>query len=127
MLTAPFSYLEPCGIIERQQICWKHACLNYKGCDLETLDTGDVTQPNTTVVNIVNRACPIDSPNATIYNFGIYLYAHQSGMTRSTKFIPKMLHGFWWGLRNLRFAITILFDFLFCFLSNDFLCSFWQN
>lgn len=98
--------------VERQLKCWIHACPNDKGCDLGPIyswncaDDSRFRKPNMTVINLINKSCPIDLPNATIFDFGIYLYAIQYGMTRSENIVLKMLQGFWWGLRNLRFAHT---------------------
>lgn len=46
-----------------------------------------------------------DPTDKKSFNFGIYVYALQSNFTRSTYFPRKFLQSFWWGLRNLRFAL----------------------
>ena len=52
--------------------------------------------------NTRNDFCPINPPNATVFDFGIFLGALQSGITASTDFPKKILLCFGWSLRNLR-------------------------
>ncbi|CAB4301040.1 unnamed protein product [Prunus armeniaca] len=84
-----------------QQIisCWEHACRHGNGCGATTLDCHDYqTSRNITVLN---NFCPIDPPNATLFDFGIYLNVLQSGALWSTDYPLKFLNSFCWGLRNL--------------------------
>ncbi|KAG5251703.1 cyclic nucleotide-gated ion channel [Salix suchowensis] len=53
--------------------------------------------------------CPFIHPdqiqNSTVFNFGIFIDALDSGVVGSTYFPRKFFYCFWWGLRNLRFGI----------------------
>ncbi|BBG97880.1 hypothetical protein Prudu_007137, partial [Prunus dulcis] len=84
-----------------QQIirCWEYACGYGNGCGATTLDCHD----HQTSRNIIalNNFCPIDPPNATLFDFGIYLNVLQSGALWSTDYPLKFLNSFCWGLRNL--------------------------
>ncbi|KAK1578322.1 hypothetical protein Q3G72_029351 [Acer saccharum] len=41
------------------------------------------------------------TPNTTLFDFGIFLDALQSGVVESTYFPTKFFYCFWWGLQNL--------------------------
>ncbi|KAF9667380.1 hypothetical protein SADUNF_Sadunf15G0017000 [Salix dunnii] len=84
--------------IERETNCWRKACGKKPGCKREILfcdgDVGDVT--------FLDNYCPIQTPNETIFNFGIFLDALQSGVVSSSMDFPqKFFYCFWWGLQNL--------------------------
>ncbi|MBA0709109.1 hypothetical protein Golax_024173 [Gossypium laxum] len=49
----------------------------------------------------LNQSCPIQTPNTTLFNFGIFLNALQSGVVESENFPEKFFYCFWWGLQNL--------------------------
>ncbi|WJX34165.1 Cyclic nucleotide-gated ion channel 1 [Trifolium repens] len=53
------------------------------------------------IATFLNASCPIQSPNTTLFNFGIFLDALQSGVVGSTDFPQKFFYCFWWGLKNL--------------------------
>ncbi|CAL2242603.1 unnamed protein product [Prunus armeniaca] len=79
--------------------CWEHACRYGNGCGAITFNCHDhQTLKNITVLN---NLCPIDPPNATLFDFGIYLNVLQSGALWSTDYPLKFLNSFCWGLRNL--------------------------
>ncbi|CAL8124906.1 unnamed protein product [Prunus armeniaca] len=79
--------------------CWEHACGYGNGCGATTFNCHDhQTSRNITVLN---NLCPIDPPNATLFDFGIYLNVLQSGALWSTDYPLKFLNSFCWGLRNL--------------------------
>ncbi|KAF5947553.1 hypothetical protein HYC85_013510 [Camellia sinensis] len=50
---------------------------------------------------LLNTSCPIQTPNTTHFDFGIFLSALQSGIVGSTDFPQKFFYCFWWGLQNL--------------------------
>ncbi|KAL9374776.1 hypothetical protein Peur_031655 [Populus x canadensis] len=85
--------------IERETNCWRKACGKNSGCKPELLFcdsdvVGDVT--------FLDDHCPIQTPNETIFNFGIFLDALQSGVVLSSMDFPqKFFYCFWWGLQNL--------------------------
>ncbi|KAJ6760281.1 CYCLIC NUCLEOTIDE-GATED ION CHANNEL 15-RELATED-RELATED [Salix purpurea] len=84
--------------IERETNCWRKACGKNPGCKREIFfcdgDVGDVT--------FLDDSCPIQTPNETIFNFGIFLDALQSGVVLSSMDFPqKFFYCFWWGLQNL--------------------------
>ncbi|KAG0499873.1 hypothetical protein HPP92_004564 [Vanilla planifolia] len=82
--------------IEREDACWKHACSINK-CKIKSwyCRVGKV-QDNSFIVN----ACPIQNPNISIFDFGIYLQALQN-IVQSRNFVQKFFYCFWWGLQNL--------------------------
>lgn len=87
--------------IERETTCWKTACDNLNGCNRDTLYCGHDAGDGGTI-KYLNESCPILTPNETIFNFGIFLEALQSGVVASNDFPEKFFYCFWWGLQNLR-------------------------
>ncbi|KAM5587186.1 cyclic nucleotide-gated ion channel 1 [Rosa sericea] len=83
--------------IQRETSCWNQACRTIAGC-MPKYDCGHSFSLNST---LINKLCPIDNPNATLFNFGMFLDILQSGNTGSTNFSTKFFYSFWWGLRNL--------------------------
>ena len=89
--------------IERETACWHKACKNQSGCGRSSFScahSGNYT--------FLDDLCPINAPNSTLFNFGIFLEALQSGVVQSSNLPTKFFFCFWWGLRNLRFACARL-------------------
>ncbi|KAK5834651.1 hypothetical protein PVK06_010327 [Gossypium arboreum] len=83
--------------VEREFTCWKGACGNNTTCHRSFYcDNGD-----SYFRTLLNQSCPIQTPNSTLFNFGIFLDALQSGIVESKDFPEKFLYCFWWGLQNL--------------------------
>lgn len=80
--------------------CWHQACSNTEGC-IATLSCKDNTSTN---ITFLNELCPISPSNATLFDFGIFLDAVESGNTGPIYFSRKFFFTFWWGIRNLRFV-----------------------
>ncbi|XP_008242336.2 PREDICTED: cyclic nucleotide-gated ion channel 1-like [Prunus mume] len=93
--------------LQRELDCWTLACRDKRvGCDIS--GTGYYFYCGTAVDIATNlntthiiASCPLNPPDPTIFDFGIFLYGIQSNMTRSTDLPPKLFQCFWWGLRNL--------------------------
>ncbi|XP_060675341.1 cyclic nucleotide-gated ion channel 1 [Ziziphus jujuba] len=83
---------------QRQIGCWRRACRHHDGCDSATFDCNENTLANRT---FLNDFCPVDPPNATVFDFGIFLDALQNGVLGPMDFPKKFLQCYWWGLRNL--------------------------
>ncbi|KAK2983668.1 hypothetical protein RJ640_023202, partial [Escallonia rubra] len=84
--------------IEREATCWQKACRNESGgCEHHSLFCDD----NAEFITVLNGSCPIQTPNTTQFDFGIFLGALQSGVVESTDFPQKFFYCFWWGLQNL--------------------------
>ncbi|XWS50387.1 hypothetical protein CRYUN_Cryun12cG0083500 [Craigia yunnanensis] len=83
--------------IEREYSCWKDACRNITGCNQRSFYCDDDSSFST----LLNQSCPIQTPNTTLFNFGIFLNALQSGVVESKDFPEKFFYCFWWGLQNL--------------------------
>ncbi|KAH7538193.1 hypothetical protein FEM48_Zijuj03G0172900 [Ziziphus jujuba var. spinosa] len=80
--------------------CWHNACRHHgSGCISTTFDCNEDISVNRT---ILNDFCPINPPNATVFDFGIFLDALQQGVLGPMDFTKKFLQCYWWGLRNLR-------------------------
>jgi cyclic nucleotide gated channel len=91
--------------IEREATCWQNACGNNTTCNSSSLfcdskAVGDMKG----VDSFLNSSCPVQTPNTTLFDFGIFLDALDSGVVESTDFPQKLFYCFWWGLRNLRCA-----------------------
>ncbi|KAA8540020.1 hypothetical protein F0562_026712 [Nyssa sinensis] len=83
--------------IERETTCWQKACGNHPNCTNASLYCEDFGGFKT----FLNNSCPIQEPNTTVFDFGIFLNALQSGVVESTDFPQKLFYCFWWGLQNL--------------------------
>nr|XP_009778096.1 PREDICTED: cyclic nucleotide-gated ion channel 1-like [Nicotiana sylvestris] len=84
--------------IERESTCWQRACGNSSACHHASLYCDD---DHTGFKTLLNSSCPIETPNATVFDFGIFLDALQSGVVESMDFPQKFFYCFWWGLQNL--------------------------
>ncbi|CAH2057736.1 unnamed protein product [Thlaspi arvense] len=89
--------------IERKDRCWRETCANITGCNHMNLycsPTGGVDNRD-----FLKGSCPLIDPeeitNSTVFNFGIFAEALQSGVVESRDFPKKFFYCFWWGLRNL--------------------------
>jgi cyclic nucleotide gated channel len=61
-------------------------------------------------LSFLDNYCPIITPNETVFNFGIFLDALQSGVVSSSMdFRQKFFYCFWWGLQNLRYVYVYAF------------------
>ncbi|PRQ33341.1 putative potassium channel, voltage-dependent, ELK [Rosa chinensis] len=78
--------------IERKATCWLEACKRLGvNCSLYCDDT-------LRSITLLNDSC---STNSTLFDFGIYSDAVESGVVDSTHFLQRISYGFWWGLQNL--------------------------
>ncbi|CAA2955865.1 cyclic nucleotide-gated ion channel 1-like [Olea europaea subsp. europaea] len=84
--------------IERETACWKKACRGQSDCGHASLYC---EADHTRFRQFLNYSCPIQEPNGTSFDFGIFLNALQSGVVESTDFPQKFFYCFWWGLQNL--------------------------
>ncbi|KAK2444273.1 cyclic nucleotide-gated ion channel [Trifolium repens] len=86
--------------IERETTCWQRACRTNTTCIKANMYCDD-HHGSVAIATFLNASCPIQSPNTTLFNFGIFLDALQSGVVGSTDFPQKFFYCFWWGLKNL--------------------------
>ncbi|RDX62639.1 Cyclic nucleotide-gated ion channel 1 [Mucuna pruriens] len=86
--------------IERETTCWQHACRRNSTCNTADMYC-DHHQSLGTISAFLNASCPIQNQDTTLFNFGIFLDALQSGVVESRDFPQKFFYCFWWGLRNL--------------------------
>lgn len=105
--------------IERETTCWKKACGNLSTCIHESLYCDDGSSNS----SFLNESCPIKSSNTTLFDFGIFLEALQSGVTNSNDFPQKFFYCFWWGLQNLRLVLMVCLILLLIYLVRM-LCNF---
>ncbi|CAL9243332.1 unnamed protein product [Arabidopsis halleri] len=85
--------------IERETVCWKQACEKTNSSCIPSLLYCDRQIPGGNA--FLNESCPIQTPNTTLFDFGIFLNALQSGVVESQDFPQKFFYCFWWGLQNL--------------------------
>ncbi|KAL6509263.1 Cyclic nucleotide-gated ion channel 1 [Orobanche gracilis] len=84
--------------IERETTCWARVCGDQSACkDASFYCKGDHTRFR----QILNDSCPIQNANVTLFDFGIFLEALQSGIVETKDFPQKLFYCFWWGLQNL--------------------------
>ncbi|KAG5409364.1 hypothetical protein IGI04_005683 [Brassica rapa subsp. trilocularis] len=84
---------------QRETVCWKQACnRNRNICDITSLYCDHKAAGGNA---FLNASCPVQTPNATLFDFGIFLNALQSGVVESQDFPQKFFYCFWWGLQNL--------------------------
>ncbi|KAH0896897.1 hypothetical protein HID58_046465 [Brassica napus] len=84
---------------QRETVCWKQACnRNRNICDITSLYCDHKAAGGNA---FLNASCPVQTPNTTLFDFGIFLNALQSGVVESQDFPQKFFYCFWWGLQNL--------------------------
>ncbi|XP_059428823.1 cyclic nucleotide-gated ion channel 1-like [Corylus avellana] len=83
--------------VQRETACWHKACEKHVGC---TPSSFSCNQPSSDRA-FLDYYCPVQTPNTTLFDFGIFFEALQSHTLESTDFPRKLSHCFWWGLRNL--------------------------
>ncbi|KAF3955105.1 hypothetical protein CMV_019639 [Castanea mollissima] len=92
---------------QRLAACWHIACQNHNGCvQLQSSFNCDHSFGN---LSFISDICPINPPNSTTFDFGIFGESLQSGTLESEDFPQKLFFSFWWGMRNLWLAHFILF------------------
>ncbi|XP_010544813.1 PREDICTED: probable cyclic nucleotide-gated ion channel 3 isoform X2 [Tarenaya hassleriana] len=88
--------------IERKDRCWREACEKIPECIHANLYCEKSGENNR---RFLNSTCPLIDPgqitDPTVFNFGIFTDALQSGVVETMDFPKKFLYCFWWGLRNL--------------------------
>ncbi|XP_021812496.1 uncharacterized protein LOC110755572 [Prunus avium] len=84
--------------IQREISCLHQSCKNAISCGATDYCSGSTSSRN---ITFLNELCPSNPPNATVFNFGIFLDAIQYGTTRSMHFPTKFFYCIWWGVRNL--------------------------
>ncbi|KAJ0043299.1 hypothetical protein Pint_17691 [Pistacia integerrima] len=82
--------------IERETDCWNEACLYYRrrSCGALHCDYHSSAGDN----KFLGPYCPKIIRDTTIYDFGIFQDALQSGIVEETKFTTKLFYCLRWGL-----------------------------
>ncbi|XP_030942479.1 cyclic nucleotide-gated ion channel 1-like isoform X2 [Quercus lobata] len=83
---------------QRLAACWQKACDQIHNDGVEISFNCDYSFRN---LSFLDDFCPIDTPNPSTFDFGIFLEARRSRSLESTGFLPKAFYCFWWGMRNL--------------------------
>ena len=66
--------------------CWHISCENHNGCVGGSFNCDHTSGDH----SFLNDFCPINTPNTTLFDFGIFLQALQSGVVgQSTNFPQK--------------------------------------
>ncbi|KAH7840126.1 hypothetical protein Vadar_012966 [Vaccinium darrowii] len=76
---------------------WKKACGNRTEC----VNYSVYCDHSTGFKVFLNDSCSIETPNAALFDFGIFLDALQSGVIGTMNYPEKFFYCFWWGLQNL--------------------------
>ncbi|KAG6429468.1 hypothetical protein SASPL_107519 [Salvia splendens] len=84
--------------IERETTCWIKACGDESDCRKASFNC---QLNHAGLPQILNQSCPFQPPDSSIFDFGIFLNALQSGVFESQDFPKKFFYCFWWGLQNL--------------------------
>ncbi|RWR87882.1 putative cyclic nucleotide-gated ion channel 5 isoform X1 [Cinnamomum micranthum f. kanehirae] len=90
--------------IEREDACWRTACLNYGKCNTEYLYCGNENLKgflswSKVSAGVFNSTCSINDKSP--FDFGIYTQALSSGIFAPRNFLSKFCYCLWWGLQNL--------------------------
>ncbi|XP_050263559.1 cyclic nucleotide-gated ion channel 1-like isoform X3 [Quercus robur] len=86
-----------CFSIQRTVACWYMACENRGGC----VPNSFYCDHNSGYHSFLDDICPKNMPNTELFDFGVYLDAHQSGILESKNIPQKIFYCFCWGMRNL--------------------------
>lgn len=87
--------------IERKVKCWREDC-NNRGVGYCSLYCDDTFSRGSSTLFPHYDSCSTKAGNSTLFGFGIYTDAIESGVVGSADFIHKISYCFWWGLQNLR-------------------------
>ncbi|XP_030944933.1 cyclic nucleotide-gated ion channel 1-like isoform X4 [Quercus lobata] len=87
-----------CFSIQRTVACWYMACKNLGGCVRNSFYYCD---HDFRYHSVLDEFCPKNMPNAELFDFGVYLDAHQSKILESKNIPQKIFYCFCWGMRNL--------------------------
>ncbi|XP_075672873.1 cyclic nucleotide-gated ion channel 1-like isoform X1 [Castanea sativa] len=87
-----------CFSIQRTVACWYRACENHDGCVRNSFYYCD---HNFGYHSALDDFCPKNMPNAELFDFGVYLDAHQSYILESKNIPQKIFYCFCWGMRHL--------------------------
>ncbi|KAI9180006.1 hypothetical protein LWI28_000170 [Acer negundo] len=89
--------------VERLDRCWNDEC-KKNACVPRNLYCRKGS-PLSEGYSFLNSSCPFSSldeiNNSSVFNFGIFIDALQSGVAEKRDFPKKFFYCFWWGLRNL--------------------------
>ncbi|ESR35412.1 hypothetical protein CICLE_v10007082mg, partial [Citrus x clementina] len=105
-LTFNFGYLQAANVfgslwyffaVQRKAECWKKACTDFTRCDFLPLHCDD----SLTNYTFFSDFCSTKTQNATIYDFGIFRDAIQSGVLDQNYFFRRYLPCFQWSLQAL--------------------------
>ncbi|XP_050384865.1 cyclic nucleotide-gated ion channel 1 isoform X2 [Argentina anserina] len=90
--------------IDREYRCWRDHCELDIDCKTYLYCVPD-REENQTIVDMLKASCPFTKPDdikdSSVFNFGIFAEALESGVMETTDFPKKFLYCFWWGLRSL--------------------------
>ncbi|KAL5568105.1 hypothetical protein UlMin_024680 [Ulmus minor] len=90
--------------IFRETACWHHAvhaCNSKNECHSDSSFYCQSNSSSTKNLTYFNQFCPVNPTNSTVFDFGIFVKAIESGTLGTTNFPRKFFKCFWWGLRNL--------------------------
>ncbi|XP_052289287.1 cyclic nucleotide-gated ion channel 1-like isoform X2 [Citrus sinensis] len=105
-LTFNFGYLHAANVfgslwyffaVQRKAECWKKACTDFTRCGLLPLHCDD----SLTNYTFSSDFCSTKTQNATIYDFGIFRDAIQSGVLDQNNFFRRYFPCFQWSLQTL--------------------------
>ncbi|PON97037.1 Voltage dependent potassium channel [Trema orientale] len=86
--------------IFRETKCWHIACRSTPGCVPSPFDCRG-NNPMKNLTYLINEFWPVNPPNSTVFNFGIFEDAIESRIHGRKDFLMIFSRSFWWGLKNL--------------------------
>lgn len=86
--------------IQRETFCWYNACQNHSGCHLSDFECQNDSKRD---LIFLNDFCPINPPNSTVFDFGMFIDAVKFDTLDRISFPTKFMRTLRWGLRNLRY------------------------
>ncbi|KAH9677233.1 cyclic nucleotide-gated ion channel 1 [Citrus sinensis] len=101
-----FSYIQTSNVIgalwyffaiKSESVCWKKACINHDGCGDGSFYCDDHLEDR----KFLNGFCPTNNQNSTIFDFGIFSDAFQSGVVETKDFKRRLYYCFRWGVQSL--------------------------
>lgn len=90
--------------IERQEMCWKSVCDAQPKCHYLYFDCKTAGDPERRWWFASSNITVMCGAGTEFYDFGIYGDALLHRVAKSS-FLNKYSYCFWWGLRNLRYAL----------------------
>ncbi|PRQ58727.1 putative potassium channel, voltage-dependent, ERG [Rosa chinensis] len=83
--------------VQREMLCWHQTCVEKNTCGSNFKCSENSSRNVTKLVQL----CPMNPPNSTVFDFGIFANPLGTSSKTPINFSTKFSYSFWWGVRNI--------------------------